>query len=555
MRIEVRQVVIAKFVAAGALWVAGCSGKVVAMDDGAGAGGSGSPSTIDDGPVAPGGSERPGELQDFFAPPNTRPRPLARLTREQLRDIAQDLFNVSLTSQDLATLPKARAVDTTVDPSQYVEGVWNYAGLVAKGAFTNPGNLAGFCEKKGVTEAACAEALVTQVAPLLLQRDPTAAETKAYVAHYVNAAGLPADERLQVVLRALLMSPGFLFPTETAPSAPVADHFRLSRLTLALWNSLPDARSVSNFAADAKSGKATVIDALLKDPRAQRLYERIANHLADLSSLGDLGKAPALAPAFTKQIQLALRQELAASLAKAVQGGDTDSFSELLTTNKVWVNKLTAPLYGLSSNSDSLEWVATPDEQQRSGLLSAAPLLSVLAGSDEGSVVKRGVFVLERLLCVAPPPPPANVPPLDAAAVPANATQRERLMAHRQPSCVGCHDAIDSVGFGLERYDAIGRFVTTDHGQPITGLGTFPQTLDGPEKKFEGAKQLGKLLAASTQARECFVSQLHAALTDRDSYDDERAVLDDARKRFTATGDVHQLVTTLLTNAPTSARF
>lgn len=552
---NVRQVFRARVFIVGALFAAACSGKVMPIEDEGGNQGGSSAGGPNNPPPAPGGSERPGELDEFFNPTSKASRPLARLTRDQLRDIAKDLFNVALSSQDLATLPTGRAVDTTIDPAQYVEGVWNYAGLVAKAAFTPPGSLSGFCEKKAATDLACAQALVTAVAPLLLQREPAPAETTAFVNHYNNAVGLPAEERLQLVLRALLMSPGFLFPTEAAPSSPKADHFRLSRLTLALWNSLPDDRTVSALGADAKAGKASVVEVLLKDPKAERLYARVANHLADFSALGDLSKAPEFASTFTKEVQMALRQELTASFAKAVEVGGVDGFAELLTTRKVWVNKFTAPLYGLTSGSDALELVDAPEEQQRSGLLTAAPVLSVLARSDEGSVVKRGVFVLERLLCVAPPPPPANVPPLDAAAVSANATQRERLKAHTQPSCAGCHKPIDGLGFGLERYDAIGRFVTTDHGQPLTAEGVFPQTFDGPEKNFSGAQALGKLLAASTQARECFVSQVHAALTDRDSHEDERSVLQEARNRFIAKGDVHELVTTLLTNTATSARF
>ena len=219
------------------------------------------------------------------------------------------------------------------------------------------------------------------------------------------------------------------------------------------------------------------------------------------------------------------------------------------------VNKLNAPLYGLTSSGDKFETVDSLAAEERSGILTSAPVLSILAHSDEGSVVKRGVFVLQRLLCVPPPPPPPNVPPLDSAASSATASQRERLDTHRQTACKGCHNSIDGVGFGLERYDAVGRFVSLDHGKPLTGRGIFPQTTDGPEKDFVGAKELGQLLAVSTQARECFVSHLHAALTDRDSNAAESVALDAARRKFVATGDVHQLVSELMTNATTNVRF
>jgi hypothetical protein len=503
----------------------------------------------------PGGSERPDELDAFFIPPGNRDRPLARMTRDQLVAIAKDLFNVALSAQDLASVPVARSVDTTIDPAQYVDGVWNYAGLVASRAFVAPGALSGYCAKKGLVDLFCARSLIGEFAPLLLQRQPATPEADAFAMHFTNADGLPTEERLQTVVRAMLMAPGFLFPTEAAPAPPVRDHFRLSRLTLAVWNSLPDADTVARLAADAAAGKSSTVDSLLADPRADRLYTRLGARLVDLSKLGDLSKSSAYGSVFSSAVQTALRQELNLSLAATISEAGSDSFSRLLTSPNVLVNKLNAPLYGLTSNRETFETMASPPADQRSGILTSAPLLSILAHSDEGSVVKRGVFVLQRLLCVPPPPPPPNVPPLESAGVSATASQRERLDNHRQLACKGCHESIDGVGFGLEQYDAVGRFTSLDHGKPLTGKAVFPQTTDGPQQDFVGAKELGQLLAASTQARECFVSQLHAALTDRDSNAAESAALDSARRKFVATGDVHQLVSDLMSNPTTNVRF
>ena len=278
----------------------------------------------------PGGSDRPDELSAFFAPSTNRERPLARMTRDQLTAIAEDLFSVNLSAQDLSSIPLARSTDTTIDPTQYVDGVWNYAGLVAARAFETPGVLAGYCAKKALVDLACARSMIAEFAPLLLQRQPTASEVDAFVIHFTTAEGLPADERLQTVLRAMLMSPGFLFPTEAAPATPVRDHFRLSRLTLALWNSLPDASTVAKLAADAASGKPSVVDALLADPRSERMYTRLGARLVDLSKLGDLSRAPIYTAAFSAAVQTSLREELKLSLAATVSDVGADTFSRFV---------------------------------------------------------------------------------------------------------------------------------------------------------------------------------------------------------------------------------
>lgn len=548
--------------AGGSLLLGACSGAISSsggptpggQGEVGGIGGS-TPTQIKPPEPKPGGSDRPDDLNAFFSPPANRDRPLARMTRTQLGAIAKDLFNVTLSAQDIASIPVARSVDTTIDPAQYVDGVWNYAGVVSTRAFVAPGSLAGYCAKKKLADLACARAMITETAPLLLQRQPATAEIDALALHFTNADGLPTEERLQTVLRAMLMAPGFLFPTEAAATAPLRDHFRLSRLTLAMWNSLPDATTVAKLATDAAAGKPSAVDALLADPRAERLYTRLGARLVDLSKLGDLSKAPSYGSVFSAAVQTSLREELKLSLAATVSEAGSDTFTRFVGSPKVLVNKLNAPLYGLSSASDKFESLDALAAEQRSGILTSAPLLAILAHSDEGSVVKRGVFVLQNLLCVPPPPPPPNVPPLDAAGSSATASQRERLDTHRTVACIGCHKPIDGVGFGLERYDAVGRFVSLDHGKPLTGKGVFPQTTDGPEKDFVGARELGQLLAVSTQARECFVSQLHAALTDRDSNAEESAALDAARQKFVATGDVHQLVSELMTNATTNVRF
>ena len=142
--------------------------------------------------------------------------------------------------------------------------------------------------------------------------------------------------------------------------------------------------------------------------------------------------------------------------------------------------------------------VQLPADSPRRGLLGHGSMLAVTSHADRTSPVVRGHWILENLLGAEPPPPPANVPPLEATSVTdgsgAMLSLRERLEAHRaNPSCASCHTLMDSVGFALEGFDAIGRWRTIDElGDPIDASGVLP---DG--STFRGLDEFRAALLSS----------------------------------------------------------
>jgi hypothetical protein len=124
-------------------------------------------------------------------------------------------------------------------------------------------------------------------------------------------------------------------------------------------------------------------------------------------------------------------------------------------------------------------------EGRRAGLLAHGSVLATYAHSDQTSPVRRGLFVRTRLLCQTFGVPPANaggIPEIDP-----DATTRERFEQHSSdPTCASCHRYIDPVGFGFERFDAMARYRTEEHGLPIdaSGVVTSPEAL-GTDGLFE----------------------------------------------------------------------
>jgi hypothetical protein len=152
--------------------------------------------------------------------------------------------------------------------------------------------------------------------------------------------------------------------------------------------------------------------------------------------------------------------------------------------------------YGISGVKGEEFQRVTLDPEQRSGLITQGAILTVSSYPTRTSPPVRGKWVLENLLGMPPPPPPPDVPALDESKASAAASMRERMEQHRKdPSCSVCHNVMDPIGFGLENYDAVGRWRTADGNTPIDPSGKLP---DG--KSFGGAKDLKQILKGQSGA-------------------------------------------------------
>jgi len=119
--------------------------------------------------------------------------------------------------------------------------------------------------------------------------------------------------------------------------------------------------------------------------------------------------------------------------------------------------------------------------------------------------VRRGKFILNRLLCQSVPPPPPNVVPELPPPDPTK-TVREQMAEHRtNPSCAACHTAMDALGFAFEHFDGAGNYRKDDNGHPIDASGSV--TIDGVTLAFEDAADLAASLASSPLSQTCFTRQ------------------------------------------------
>jgi hypothetical protein len=183
---------------------------------------------------------------------------------------------------------------------------------------------------------------------------------------------------------------------------------------------------------------------------------------------------------------------------------DNRPISDLLDARFTYVNGPLAKHYGIEGISGPDFQRVELDNGQRGGILSQASVLTVTSYPTRTSAVIRGKYVLENILGAPPPAPPADVPALDEAEVGQSGSFRQKLEQHRaNPACSSCHERMDALGFGLENYDAIGKWRTADGKFPVDASGTLPNG-----KAFETPAELKKILVSD-------LSEFSRALTEK----------------------------------------
>jgi len=338
------------------------------------------------------------------------------------------------------------------------------------------------CDPVADGEEACGKQILGAFVRRAWRRPATEAEiTRLYqFITDAKAAGQDFDAGLRIALQAVLVSPYFVFRVELDPSPtgldphPLSDHELASRLSYFLWSSMPDAELMA--AADQgllQDPKQVEIQALrmLEDPRAIALIDNFAGQWWLIRNVNIAFKDVLLYPQWDDAMKASMRTELR-MFAESFFASDR-SMLEMLTTTKTFVDDRLAAHYGLAGAFGPEFVEADFGDLPFQGILNKAGLMTVLSHADHTSVVKRGKWVMENLLCVTPPPPPPGV---DTKLEPAvGKTQREILEQHRQdPLCAGCHVFMDPLGFGLEHYDPLGAWRSDENGLPLDPSGILP---------------------------------------------------------------------------------
>lgn len=400
---------------------------------------------------------------------------------------------------------------------------------------------------------ACSLQLVKEQGKRVFRRPLTDAE----VARLENVARTAPDfdRGARAALKAMLLSPSFVYRSEVgerrADGTWVLSPWEIaSALSYFFWGTMPDAET---FAA-AESGELARPEGierharrLLSSPRARDIVGVFAEQWLGVEGLLSVTKDEARFPLDPK-VRASMLDETR-RLATHVLFDGSHSVEELFTADYTFLDEALARHYGIGGVSGPEMRLVKHEGGARAGLLSQGSVMATTGHSDQSSPIRRGLFVRRRLLCqeFAPPPPNAGGVP----AVDPNATTRERFAQHTEnPSCKSCHQYIDDVGFGFERFDTVGRLRSEEDGKPIDAQGDMNDVEGfgkGTHAPFSTMAELGRTLAASDAAKTCVARQ--AWRFARGHLDDDICQIAPVKQRFLERGgDLRELLIAIVTD-------
>jgi hypothetical protein len=339
------------------------------------------------------------------------------------------------------------------------------------------------------------------------RRPLTAGERADVLAYYKTLRTknrISHDAAVRDSIVAILMSPDFLYrfdlaKTASAPklglskaalakpfvSEPLSDYSLASRLSYFIWSSMPDAELMKHAAAGDLHQPGVLkaqAQRMLKDPRVYGLAtEFTGNWLVFRQFETNNSVDRQRFPAFDDELREAMFQEPIHFLQDTIT--HDGSMLDVLYGNYTFVNPSLAKFYGMPEVSgDANTWVRVDnaDKYGRGGILPMAVFMTLYSPGLRTSPVKRGNWVVQKVLGMKVPPPPPVVPELPSDESKTDLPIRAMLeQHHKNPFCAGCHQRFDSFGLVFEGYGPVGNARTTDMaGRPVDASATFPGGVD-----------------------------------------------------------------------------
>ena len=437
---------------------------------------------------------------------------MRRLSAEEYRQTVVDLLGLEpAAARELLPVDTFAPFDndyTLQTPSEaLIKGAELLAGDIAEaivGDDVRRTELLG-CSPKATPDDACLRGFIRTLGRRALRRPLSDTEVDRFAALSVFG-----DEdvwrAVSAVLRAFLQHPEFLYRIEVG--AEVAGQPELRRLNdyevatrlsyFLLGSTTPDwllDKAQAGALVNPEGLRAAAEQLLSSDDAKTRMarFHGMWLSYSQLSREGLLGEM----------------HEETETLLNRVIFEENRPWLDVITMDETFVTPELAAHYDIDSPGSSADWVKYGDSG-RKGLLSHGTFLSAVPKFGDTSPTQRGLLVRTRLFCQEISKPPDNLmvdvdtPPMVADK---DACKEEQYFMAKDPLCKNCHTMMDDIGFGLENYDASGRFRETEFGRPdceISGEGQFLGL-----GTFNGPAELADLAAESGQVERCVATQLY----------------------------------------------
>jgi hypothetical protein len=521
--------------------VAGCTGDV------------GDPDPSESGSGTSGGGVT---LPDGTESVSLLPARIRRLTNAEYAASARALTGTT-TNPSEGFAPDSRQDGFTVNDAQRVDPVLakQLAAAAEALAAEVKGKVAELapCADPGTQAESCARAFITSFGGRAYRRPLDAAEADALLAVYqVGAKGATYADGIELVARAVLQSPGFLYLTEIGDGSggdalALTPHELASSLSYLITAGPPDDALMEAAVAGTLStpeGREAEVRRLLQTSAARERVVRVVREWLGVDRIAMTAKDSNVYSKFA-DVRASMERETEDFVTEVLMNS-TGTVGELLGADWSIVDQPLSQVYGAPG-------AGRVSLSGRRGLLNQGAFLAVNAHATETAPVLRGVTVLRRVACVnIPSPTELNINVVPPVPDPSKTT-RERFEIHStDPACRACHNSIDPIGFSFEQFDGMGMLRATDNGTKVDSAVNVAIGAD-----FDGAytdsNALAQALSTSPTVRSCFarnVFRASAGRSDKTAAASEESFL----KAWNAVPEAEQgkLVETLITYVKSS---
>ena len=326
-------------------------------------------------------------------------------------------------------------------------------------------------------------------------------------------AGRPLHEAIQVPLKTMISSPRFLY--HAGAPGRLEGYALATRLSYFLWKSIPD-KALFELAANGRLLDKKVLEnqvnRMLDDKKSNRFIDDFLNQWLGLGEIDATTPDEKLFPEYDDNLRQAMLSETRLFFRELVD--KNLSPDNLIDSNFTFLNRRLAEHYGLLLEGEQMVKVSLAGNSPRGGLMTQASVLKVTSNGVATSPVKRGNFVLDKLLGTPPSSPPPDIGSIEPDTR-GTTTVRETLAAHRDvESCASCHRKIDPPGFALESFDPIGgyrtRYRSTGRGEKTKRqfLGRpIREYREGPAVDASGMTESGETFKGIREYKEILANQ------------------------------------------------
>jgi len=348
-------------------------------------------------------------------------------------------------------------------------------------------------------EAACAKQILSALARQAYRQPVAESDVQRIMSFFDASRSKGFEAGVEAALQRILASPQFVFRIERDPTPgavhAISDLELASRLSFFLWSSIPDERLLQ-LASSGTLKRPAVLEGevrrMLADAKSQAMIDNFAGQWLRLRNVRNVSPNSDLFPDFDDNLRQAFRRETEMLFESVVR--EDRNVVDLMTADYTFVNERLARHYGIPGIYGSQFRRVPVAEPTRRGLLGQGSFLAVTSHAERTSPVLRGKWILENILGMPVPPPPPNVPPLkEKASGEKPRTMREQMAEHRSnPACANCHKMMDSIGFALENFDAVGAWRDKEADAAIDASG---ELADG--SRVNGVMELRQALLKS----------------------------------------------------------